>query len=174
MSFEEEPLINRQIRNRQVRLVFQDRQLGIFPLEKALRMAEDAKLDLVEISPSNNGPSVCKIVDYGKLRYEKQIKKKEQQKKQRVSRVQLKELRLRPAIGDHDMSVKVAQAKKFLEGKHKVQFNLVFRGQREMAHKDKGFSVINQIVSNLADVGVVERNPRLDGNSITCIVSPKV
>jgi len=173
MSFEEELCVNRQIRNRQVRLVFEDRQLGVFPLDKALKMAQDANLDLVEISPSKNGPSVCKIVDYGKFRYERQIRKKEQLKKQRSSQVQTKELRLRPSIGKHDMDVKVSQAKKFLESNQKVQFSVVFKGQREMAHKDQGFNVIKQIVESLSDFCSVERAPKFDGNSITCVLSPK-
>lgn len=173
MSFEEDLLVNRQIRNRQVRIIFEDRQLGVFPLEKALRMAEDANLDLVEVSPSRNGPSVCKITDYGKFRYEKQLKKKEQLKKQRSSQVQLKELRLRPVIGRHDMEVKISHAKKFLEDNFKVQFNVVFKGQREMSHKEQGFSVIKQIIESLSEFCVVERQPRLDGNCIICILSPK-
>lgn len=174
MSFEEDLLVNRDIRNRQVRVILEDRQLGVFPLEKALKMAQDASLDLVEVSPNRNGPSVCRITDYGKFRYEKQIKKKEQLKKQRESRVQIKELRLRPVIGKHDMEVKVSQAKKFLESNFKVQFNVVFKGQREMAHKDQGFSVIKQIIESLSEIASVERHPKFDGNCIICILSPKL
>lgn len=173
MSLEEEFLVNRQIRNRQVRLLFEDRQLGVFNLEKALKMAQDANLDLVEISPCKNGPSICKITNYSKFRYERQIKKKEQIKKQRSSQSQLKELRLRPVIGQHDMQVKISQAKKFLDSKLKVQFNVVFRGQREMAHKEQGFSVIKKVIESLSECSTVERGPKLDGNSIICILSPK-
>jgi translation initiation factor IF-3 len=174
MSFKEDLLVNRQIRNRQVRVILEDRQLGIFPLEKALKMAQDANLDLVEVSPCLNGPSVCRITDYGKFRYEKQLKKKEQLKKQRTSQSQLKELRLRPVIGKHDMEVKVSQAKKFLEDNTKVQFNIVFRGQREMAHKEQGFSVMKQILQSLSDVSTIDRHPKFEGNCIICILSPKL
>jgi translation initiation factor IF-3 len=172
MSFEEDLSVNRQIRNRQVRVILEDKQLGVFPLEKALKMAQDANLDLVEVSPCHNGPSVCRITDYGKFRYEKQLKKKEQLKKQRSSQVHLKELRLRPVIGKHDMEVKISQAKKFLEDNSKVQFNIVFKGQREMAHKEQGFAVMKQIIESLSTTGLVERNPKFDGNCITCIISP--
>lgn len=174
MSFEEDLLVNRQIRSRQVRVILEERQLGVFPFEKALKMAQDANLDLVEVSPCINGTSVCRITDYGKFKYEKQLKKKEHLKKQRTSQSQLKELRLRPVIGKHDMEVKVSQAKRFLEDNMKVQFNVVFRGQREMAHKDQGFSVIKQILQSLSEVSIVDRNPKLEGNCITCILSPKL
>lgn len=173
MSFQEDFFVNRQIRNRQVRVIFEDKQLGVLPLEKALKIAQDVGLDLVEVSPNLNGPSVCKIVDYGKFKYERQIKKKEQIKRQKSTQLQLKELRIRPVIGQHDMDVKVSQAKKFLECNSKVQFNVVFKGQREMIHKEQGFSVIKKIVESLSESSVVERNPKFEGNCITCILAPK-
>lgn len=170
MSNQDTFRINRQIRARQVRLVYNGKQVGILPTEKALQMAFDAGLDLVEVTHTN--PPVCKILDYGKFKYELQIKKKENVKKQKNTLNSLKEIRLRPSIEKHDINVKVSQAKKFLDKKQKVQFNLVFRGARELSHKDVGFNILNFIIKELDSFCVVEKKPKFDGSKITCIVSP--
>ena len=164
--------INFNIRVPNVRVVQEGQQLGIMPTDQARQRAMDAGLDLVEIVP-NAQPPVCEIVDYGKRKFEEKIKQKESAKKQRESQVQLKEIRLRPGIGTHDVETKVNQAKGFLaEGKN-VQFNLQFKGHREMSHKEQGFSVINKIVADLAGVCAVEKAPKMEGNRITCRLTPK-
>jgi translation initiation factor IF-3 len=172
ISQQEEFRVNRQIRSPQVRLVFESRQLGVLSIERARKIAEDAGLDLVEVS-SNTNPPVCKIIDYGKFRYEQQLKKKEQTKKQKDAQAQLKEIRLRPSIGKHDMDVKISQAKKFLESSMKVQFSLMFKGQRELSHKEQGFFVIKQILESLSSISTTEKLPKLDGSRIICILAPK-
>lgn len=164
--------VNRQIRARQVRLVFNGKQVGVMPTEKALQMALDAGLDLVEVTQTT--PPVCKILDYGKFKYDMQIKKKENAKKQKETLCSFKEIRLRPSIEKHDVEVKISQAKRFLEKKLKVQFNLVFKGSRELSHKDVGFNILNSILKELSPFCSVEKPPKLDGTKITCIVSPLI
>lgn len=164
--------INFNIRVPSVRVVQDGQQLGIMPTDKARQIAQEAGLDLVEIVPHAQ-PPVCEIMDYGKRKFEEKIKAKEAARKQRESEIQLKEIRLRPGIAEGDIDTKVAQAKGFLaEGKN-VQFNLQFKGHREMSHKEQGFAVINKVVSDLAGVCVVEKAPKLEGNRITCRLIPK-
>lgn len=163
--------INYHIKAKQVRLVFNGKQVGVMPTNKALIMAKDAKLDLVEFSPGEI--PVCKIIDFGKFKYEQKVKQKEKTKKQRDSSSVLKELRLRPSIETHDVDTKISQARKFLSKRFKVQFNLMFKGQRELAHKEKGFSTMNKIVESLKDDCIIEKHPKLEGNRITCVLSPK-
>jgi len=169
---EEEHRINRNIRIPQVRVIMGEQQLGIMPTDKALKIAQDNNLDLVEVAPEAK-PPVCKILDYGRFKYEQKIKKKEASKKQRESKVELKELRLRPGIQDHDIETKINQAKKFIEDGDKVQFNLQFRGAREMSHKEQGFVVMNKIIQSLSEISDVEKMPKLEGNKIICILTPK-
>jgi translation initiation factor IF-3 len=169
---EGENRVNWQIRVPQVRVVREEEQLGIMSTDEARRIAQDEGLDLVEIAPTAR-PPVCRIMDYGRFKYEQNVKKKESAKKQRESQVQLKELRLRPGIADNDIETKVNQAKKFLAEGCKVQFNLQFKGQREMAHKDKGFDVMKKVVELLEPVSILEKPPRLEGNRITCFLAPK-
>lgn len=169
---EDENRINWQIRVPQVRVVRDEEQLGIMSTDEARRIAQDAGLDLVEIAPTAR-PPVCRIMDYGRFKYEQKMKKKENEKKQRESQVQLKELRLRPGIAEHDTDTKINQAKKFLEEGCRVQFNLQFRGQREMSHKDQGFAVMKRVVESLGPVCVVEKAPRMEGNRIVCCLAPK-
>jgi translation initiation factor IF-3 len=164
--------VNWQIRVPQVRVVKEDQQLGIMPTDEARRLAQNEELDLVEIAPDAR-PPVCRIMDYGRFKYEQQLKKKELVKKQRESKVQLKELRLRPGIAEHDTDVKISQAKKFLEEGMRVQFNLQFKGQREMSHREKGFEVMQRILEGLQSVCVVEKVPKMEGNRIICILIPK-
>jgi len=169
----DENRINWQIRSPQVRVVRGEEQLGIMPIDQARRLAQDEGMDLVEVA-STARPPVCRIMDYGQFKYEQQLKKKENAKKQRESQVQLKELRLRPNIADHDAETKISQAKKFLEDGHKVQFNLFFRGQREMSHKEQGFAVMKKITEALSPFCIIERSPKMEGNRIVCFLSPKV
>lgn len=169
---DDESRINWQIRVPQVRVVKDEEQLGIMSTDAARKLAQDDGLDLVEIVPQAR-PPVCRIMDYGRFKYEEKIKKKESAKKQRESQVQLKELRLRPGIADHDTDTKINQAKKFLEEGHRVQFNLQFRGQREMSHKDQGFAVMKRVTESLGSICIVEKAPKLEGNRITCCLAPK-
>ena len=164
--------INWQIRVPQVRVVREEEQLGIMATDEARRIAQDDGLDLVEIAPAAR-PPVCRIMDYGRFKYEQNIKKKENAKKQRESQIQMKELRLRPGIADHDTDTKISQAKKFLEEGCRVQFNLQFRGQREMSHREQGFIVMKRVTEALQEVCVVEKAPKLEGNRITCCLAPK-
>jgi translation initiation factor IF-3 len=170
---DDEYRVNWHIRVPQVRVVRDEEQLGIMPTDVARRMAQDEGLDLVEIAPGAR-PPVCKIMNYGRFKYEQNLKKKEAAKKQRESQVQLKEIRLRPGIGENDINTKVSQAKKFLEEENcRVQFNLQFRGKRELAHKDQGFTVMTKIIEALSSSGVVEKAPKMEGNRITCFIVPK-
>jgi translation initiation factor IF-3 len=164
--------VNWQIRVPQVRLIKDEKQLGVVSIDRARKIAEEAGLDLVEVAPEAK-PPVCKIIDFGRFKYESQLKKKEQLKKQKEAQVELKELRLRPTIEKHDIDVKVSQAKKFLEDGMKVQLNLLFKGQREMAHKEKGFIVINGIIKSLEELAVLDKSPKFDGSKIICRLSPK-
>lgn len=164
---------NWQIRVPQVRVVREEEQLGVMPTDEARRIAQDDGLDLVEIAPDAR-PPVCRIMDYGRFRYEQNVKKKESAKKQRESQVQLKELRLRPGIADNDIETKVNQAKKFLEEGCRVQFNLQFKGQRELAHKDQGFLVMKKVTEALEPVCIVEKAPKSEGNRIICCLAPKI
>lgn len=164
--------INYQIRVPQVRVVRGEEQLGVMTTDAARKLAQDAGLDLVEVAPQAR-PPVCKIMDYGRFNFEQKLKQKEASKKQRESQVQLKELRLRPGIADNDVDTKINQAKKFLSDGYKVQFNLQFRGHREMSHKDKGFLVMNKIIESLTECSIVERIPKMEGNKLICCLSPK-
>lgn len=170
---EDEHRVNWGIRVPQVRVVREEEQLGVMPTEEARRLAQDEGLDLVEVAPMAR-PPVCRIMDYGRFKYEQNIKKKESAKKQRESQTQLKELRLRPGISNHDTDTKISQAKKFLEEGNRVQFNLQFRGQREMSHKEQGFAVMKRVVESLQQTCIVEKAPKLEGNRITCCLAPKV
>ena len=169
----DESRINWQIRVPQVRVVKGEEQLGIMTTDKARQIAQDEGLDLVEIAPKAR-PPVCKIMDYGRYKFEEKTKKKESAKKQRQSQVQLKELRLRPGIAENDTDTKINQAKKFLEEGHKVQFNLHFKGQREISHKNQGFTVMKRVTEALDSFCVVEKAPKLEGNRIICCLAPKV
>lgn len=168
-----EPRINHMIRVPQVRVVRDDEQLGIMSTEEAKRLAEDNGLDLVEIV-ANSRPPVCRIMDYNKHKYEQKIKRKEAEKKQRESQSTLKEIRFRPGIAEHDAETKTNQARKFLEEGYHVQFNLQFKGQRELSHKEQGFNVLNKVIKTLETIATVERYPKMDGNRISCVLVPKI
>lgn len=164
--------INWQIKVPQVRVIKENEQLGVMSTDQARKLAQETGLDLVEVSPESK-PPVCRIMDYNKFKYEMKIKQKEQAKKQRESVVQLKELRLRPMIAEHDVDTKINHAIKFLEEGNKVQFTLQFKGQREMAHKEQGFAVMNKIVTILSEHGELDKSPKLDGNKIMCSFNPR-
>ncbi len=162
--------MNEQIRISPVRLINESNdQVGVVPIMEALRLAREAGMDLVEVSP-NERPPVCRLMDYGKWKYKQ--RKKEQ--KSTSGGPQLKELRLRSVrIDQHDRDTKLNQAKKFLDGGDKVQFNLMFRG-REMAHVDIGRELMEKFKTDLAEFCKVEREPRLEGKRMIMILAPKV
>jgi len=162
--------INDLIRISPVRLIDDDdNQVGVIDLDEAKRRAREAGLDLVEVSPLSK-PPVCKIMDYGKWKY--QQKKKEQKASSHSKQSELKELRLRPKIDKHDLEIKTARAKEFLGEGDKVQFTMLFRG-REMAHQDIGLNTLRTIRDTLSDVSKVEAEPKLMGKRMTMILSPE-
>ena len=162
------PRINDQIRITPVRLIGANgEQLGVVPTSQAMEMAREANLDLVEVAPHEK-PPVCKILDYGKLRYEQGRKKD----KAKVHQQKLKEVRVRPKTGDHDIETKVNQARKFLEHNDKVLVNVLFRG-RELQHIEEGRRIIDGILEKLADCCKVEKAPSMEGRRMTALLAPK-
>lgn len=143
--------------------------IGVVPVAEGLRLAEQAGLDLVEISPGAE-PPVCKILDLGKFRYEAQKKAHEARKKQKV--IQIKEIQLRPTIDKHDLEIKIKRTIGFLEEGDRVRISLRFRG-REMDHTDLGFQVINRVQEALKDIGKVDHPPKMEGKQIVMTVGPK-
>ena len=163
-------MINEQIRDKEVRLIGEDgQQLGIVSGREALRMAEEAGLDLVKIAPTAK-PPVCKIVDYGKFRYEQTRKEKEAKKKQKT--IEIKEIRLSPNIDKNDLNTKVNAARKFLTKGDKVKITLRFRG-REMAHMANSKHILDDFAESLADIAVVEKAPKVEGRSMTMFLAEK-
>jgi translation initiation factor IF-3 len=166
----EGPRVNDEIRVPQVRLIDQDGEMiGVVSQREALIRAYDAGLDLVEISP-NAVPPVCKILDYGKYKYEQQKKANEARKRQKI--VELKEVKVRPNIDDHDYDVKMRQMKTFIGEGDKVKVTLRFRG-REMAHQDLGLKVLERIRTELGETIKVEQMPRLENRQMIMVVAPK-
>lgn len=166
----EGPRINDEIRVPQVRLIDDaGEMIGVMSAREALIRAYDVGLDLVEISP-NAVPPVCKILDYGKYKYEQQKKANEARKKQKV--VEIKEIKVRPNIDDHDYDVKMKQMKNFIGEGDKVKVTLRFRG-REMAHQELGVKVLERIRNDLIDLIKVEQMPRLENRQMIMVVSPK-
>ena len=164
------PRVNHQIRMRQVRCIDDEgKQLGIIDTEDALALASKKGLDLVEIAP-NQRPPVARIMDFGKYKYE--LKKKEQASKKKQHHVQVKEVRVRPKIAEHDIQVKVRQARGFLEHGDKVQVNCLFRG-REMVHKEVAERVMSHVFELLQDVARVEREPHMDGRRMIMLLTKK-
>jgi translation initiation factor IF-3 len=142
-------------------------QLGIIPTEEAMSLAREAGLDLVEVAP-NEKPPVCRIMDFGKFKYQQ----KKKHHKTHVHHAKIKEIRLRPKTGEHDIDVKVNQAKSFLQHKDKVIVSVVFRG-RELAHIDEGQRVMRQIVQQLEPISKVEAPPQQMGRRLVCTLAPK-
>ena len=143
--------------------------VGVVPVREALQMAEEAGLDLVEISP-NADPPVCKILDFGKYKYAAQKKRAEARKKQKV--IEIKEIKMRPGIDDHDYDVKMRAARRFLEEGDKVKVTLRFRG-REMVHQELGAKVLDRVREELDALAKVEQFPRLEGRQMVMVVAPK-
>ena len=163
-------MINEQIRDKEVRLIGADgEQLGIVSSKEAQRLADEAGLDLVKIAPTAK-PPVCKIIDYGKYRYEQVRKEKEAKKKQKT--IELKEIRLSPNIDTNDLNTKINSAKKFIEKGNKVKVTLRFRG-REMAHMNQSKYILDDFAEALADVAVVEKAPKVEGRSIGMVLAEK-
>jgi translation initiation factor IF-3 len=145
------------------------KQLGIMSREEALRLAAEYELDLVEVSPKSV-PPVCRIMDYGKFRYQQAKKIQEAKKKQ--SYVQIKEVKVRPKTEDHDLQIKIRQMREFLSKGLKVKVSLMFRG-REISHPELAQRVISKIIEGVQDVGQVDMEPRLEGRFMTMVVSPR-
>ena len=163
-------MINEQIRDKEVRLVSEDgEQLGIMSSREALKMAMDAERDLVKIAPMAK-PPVCKIIDYGKFKYEQTQKDKEAKKKQKT--VELKEVRLSPNIDTNDLNTKVNNAKKFIAKGNKVKVTLRFRG-REMAHIQQSRHVLDDFARMLSDIAVIEKPAKLEGRSMSIVLTEK-
>ncbi|MBQ7506505.1 MAG: translation initiation factor IF-3 [Lachnospiraceae bacterium] len=163
-------MINEQIRDREVRVIGQQgEQLGIMSTREAMRLAEEAELDLVKIAPAAN-PPVCKIVDYGKFKYEQSRKEKEARKKQKT--VELKEIRMSPNIDTNDLNTKQNAAKKFLAKGNKVKITLRFRG-REMAHMNEHRHMLDDFAETLSEEANVEKAPKVEGRTISLVLTPK-
>lgn len=162
--------VNDQIRISPVRLISdENEQLGVIALDDAKRMAREAGLDLVEVS-AQSSPPVCRIMDYGKWKY--QQKKKEQKASSNSTKSTLKGVRLRPKIDKHDLEIKVNKAREFLDDHNKVQFVMLFRG-REMAHRDLGLKSMNDICEMLGDISKIEAPPRMMGRRATMVLAPE-
>jgi translation initiation factor IF-3 len=162
--------INEQIKVPEVRLIGADgQQVGVMPTKEALAQAQEANLDLVEVAPQAT-PPVCRIMDYGKYKY--QQSKKQQEARRRQTTIQVKEIKVRPKIEEHDMAFKMRNARRFLGEGDKVKISVIFRG-REIAHTDRGFRLLAQISETLGDIATVEQHPKLEGRNLSMIVSPK-
>ena len=163
-------MINEQIRDREVRLIGENGELiGNMSAKEAYKLAQEAELDLVKIAPTAK-PPVCKIIDYGKYKYELARKEKEAKKKQKV--IEIKEVRLSPNIEDNDLNTKVSAAKKFLEKGNKVKVTLRFRG-REMAHMASSKHILDDFAKMLEEVAVVEKPAKVEGRSMTLVLAQK-
>ena len=164
--------INRMIKAPQVRVIGSEgNQIGIMPLSQALALADEEGLDLVEIAP-NAHPPVCKIVEYGKFRYERTRRARNARKKQHT--IEVKEIRLRPKIDDHDYAFKCRNARKFLMGRNKVKVSVLFRG-REKSHSERGQALLDKFAADLADIADIEQQPQMDGRSnvLVMVLAPK-
>lgn len=163
-------MINGQIRDKEVRVIGENgEQLGIMPIREAMRLAQEAELDLVKIAPKAQ-PPVCKIIDYGKYRYELARKEKEARKKQKI--VEVKEVRLSPNIDTNDLNTKVNNAKKFISKGNKVKVTLRFRG-REMAHVQQTKHILDDFAELLKDVASVEKPAKLEGRNMSMVLTEK-
>ncbi len=162
--------VNRRIRAKEVRLIDPDgKQLGVVPLMEALETAESHGLDLVEVAP-NVSPPVCRIMDYGRYKY--QQSKKLQEAKKRQSTFQVKEIKLRPRTGEHDFQVKMRHVKRFLNHRDKVKVTVIFRG-REMAHTNLGVALLQRVIEDTAEFAVVEQGARREGRIMVMVLAPK-
>ena len=161
--------MNDRIRSPQVRLVGPDGdQIGVVPTQDALRRARDLDLDLVEVAPQAN-PPVARIMDYGKFKYERDIRQKEARRKQ--ARTELKEIKFRPKIDAHDYGTKKGHVERFLRGGHKVKVTIMFRG-REMTHTELGRRILDRLVADLGEMVTVESMPKQEGRNMIMVISP--
>ena len=164
------PRINEEIRNREVMLIDQDGQnRGVTETRAAIAMAFDAGLDLVEVA-ANAEPPVCKIMDYGKFKFNEQKKAAEARKNQKT--VEIKEIKLRPAIDDHDYDVKMKAMRRFFEEGDKVKVTLRFRG-REMAHQELGYKLLDRVKGDTAKIAKIEQEPRFEGRQVVMVLAPR-
>ncbi len=162
--------MNKGIRAVEVRVIGADgEQIGIMPVAEALKIAEDLRLDLVEVSPDAK-PPVCKIMDHGKFKYEQTKKKQEAKRKQKTT--QIKEIKVRPKTDDHDLETKARHIEKFISNNDKVKITLVFRG-REVMLREQANAVLEKVVHLTSDFAVVEQLPRFEGRVITMLLAPK-
>ena len=165
-----ELFINEQIRDKEVRVIGEDgEQLGVMDIAEARRLADEAGVDLVKIAP-NAKPPVCRIVDYGKFKYEQTRKEKDAKKKQKV--VEIKEIRLSPNIDTNDLNTKTANARKFLEKGNRVKVTLRFRG-REMAHMAQSKHILDDFAEALADIATVDKAPKVEGRAMSMFLAEK-
>jgi len=163
-------MINEEIRDREVRVVDQNgEQLGVMPIEEALRMAEERELDLVKIAPQAR-PPVCKLMDYGKYRFEQNKKVREIRKNQKV--IEVKEVRLSATIEEHDVDVRYKSAVKFLKEGNKVKVTIRFRG-RQIAHSEIGRTIMQEFADRVKDYGTMDRPPVIEGRNMSMILNPK-
>ena len=170
MSIISELMINEQIRDREIRLIGEDgEQLGIMSARDAMKLAREANLDLVKIAPTAI-PPVCKIIDYGKYRYEQASREKEARKKQKT--IEVKEIRLSPNIDTNDLNTKVNQARKFVSGGNKVKVAVRFRG-RELAHTAVGKTILEDFAQKLSDIAVIDKPAKLEGKSMVMFLVEK-
>lgn len=161
--------INEEIRDRELRLIAENgEQLGIMSADEALKIAHEVGLDLVKIAPQAN-PPVCKLIDYGKFRFEQSKREKEARKKQHI--VEVKEIRMSPKIGDHDVNVKLRNGRRFLENGDRLKVTVRFRG-REMAHTQIGEELLINFAENCSDIASLDANPKLDGRFMSIFLSP--
>jgi translation initiation factor IF-3 len=162
--------VNREIRIPQVRVIGPEgEQLGILPTPDAFRKAQELGYDLVEVAPTSQ-PPVCRIMDYGKYKYE--LQKKEHQSRRHQKSTHVKEIKLRPRTDKHDLEIKVRQIKGFLADGNKTKVTLTYRG-REMANQEMGRAVMNNVIAELSTVGTIEYAPRMEGRSLIMVVAPK-
>ena len=162
--------MNERIRIPEVRVVDDEGgQLGIMPTRQALDLAREKGLDLVEVAP-NAEPPVCKIMDYGKYKY--QQSKRAQEAKKRQTTIQVKEVKVRPKIEEHDLQFKLKNIRKFLDERNKIKVSMIFRG-REIAHTSIGMQVLNRIAEEIEEIGVIEQSPKLEGRNLSMIIAPK-
>ena len=170
VSKQPEIRVNERIRVPQVRVIADDgQQVGVLPVREALTLAQSRGLDLVEVSPTAR-PPVCRIMDYGKFKYEQNRRARKAKKKQH--QMQLKEIKMRPKIEEHDYGFKLQHAREFLSSRDKVKFTVTFRG-RELAHPEIGQKLIQKFITDLADVALVESPPRSEGRTLTTVLMPK-
>jgi translation initiation factor IF-3 len=170
VDLEKQVNVNERIRALEVRVIGSDgAQLGILSLKKALELAGQEELDLVEVAP-NADPPVCKIMDYGKFKYQQNKRSQEAKKKQTV--IQVKEVKIRPKTDEHDLQVKIRHIKRFLGQKDKAKVTILFRG-REIAYADQGERVLERVREELKDEAVVEQPPKMEGRNMVMILAPK-